>query len=61
MVTACLISTTLTWDGNAFEVSAEEEEEEYDTIDGPSEEDAYLQGEFCYPARIVPFYRSSVL
>ena len=46
MVTACLISTTLAWDGNAFEFDGEEEEEGYDTMDGPSEEDAYLQGEF---------------
>jgi hypothetical protein len=46
MVTACLISTTLTWDGNAFEFDGDEEEEEYDTMDGPSEEDAYLQGQF---------------
>ena len=46
MVTACLISTTLEWDGSAFEFDGEEEEEEYDTMDGPSEEDAYLQGGF---------------
>ena len=46
MVTACLISTTLAWDGDCFEVDGEEEEEEYDTMDGPSEEDAYLQGRY---------------
>jgi len=46
MVTACLISTTLTWDGNAFEFDGEDEEEGYDAMDGPSEEDAYLQGEY---------------
>lgn len=45
MITACLISTALQWDGNAFEFSGEEEERGYDTIDGPSEEDAYLQGQ----------------
>ena len=47
MVTACLISTTLTWDGNTFEFDGEEDEEGYDPMDGPSEEDAYLQGGFC--------------
>lgn len=46
MVTACLIATTSNsnWDGNAFEFDGEDEERGYDTIDGPSEEDAYLQG-----------------
>jgi len=47
MVTACLISTTLSWNGNAFEFNGEEDEEEgYDAMDGLSEEDAYLQGEY---------------
>lgn len=44
MVTACLIATTLEWDGNEFEFDGEDEERGYDTIDGPSEEDAYLAG-----------------
>lgn len=50
MVTACLISTTLNWNKSntalVLESGREEEGEEdgYDTIDGPSEEDAYLQG-----------------
>jgi hypothetical protein len=44
MVTACLISTTSAWDGNAFEFDGDEVED-YDAMDGPSEEDAYLQGE----------------
>lgn len=54
MVTACLISTTLNWneDSDSFVFESEmdgkkeEDEDEYDPIDGPSEEDAYLQGEF---------------
>jgi hypothetical protein len=33
-------------DGSAFEFDGEEEEDKYDTMDGPSEEDAYLQGGF---------------
>jgi len=45
MIMACLIATTLRWDGNELEV-AEEEERGFDSIDGPSEEDAYLRGEF---------------
>ncbi|KZP23754.1 hypothetical protein FIBSPDRAFT_1042612 [Athelia psychrophila] len=45
MITACLIATTLQWDGDESEI-AEEEERAFDTIDGPSEEDAYLRGEF---------------
>lgn len=49
MVTASLISTTLNWDGSAFEFGGEDEEEGYDTIDGPSEEDAYLQGRPLHP------------
>lgn len=43
MITACLIATTLQWDGDESEI-AEEEERAFDTIDGPSEEDAYLRG-----------------
>jgi Inositol hexakisphosphate len=47
MVTACLISTTSSWNGNSFEFNGEEDEEEgYDAMDGLSEEDAYLQGEY---------------
>ncbi|OCH86618.1 hypothetical protein OBBRIDRAFT_890367 [Obba rivulosa] len=54
MVTACLIATTLNWDHAEEDRvlrSAEEQDSEnaldrYDTIDGPSEEEAYLQGEY---------------
>jgi len=60
MVTACLISTTLNWDrSNAalvFESDGDRDVDEegedgangygYDTMDGPSEEEAYLQGGF---------------
>lgn len=56
MVTACLISTTLTWDETNGPLRFAEDEAAvndegpedlgYDTMDGPSEEDAYLQGAF---------------
>lgn len=45
MVTACLISSTMNW--NEEEGSLEQYEptaEIYDSMDGPSEEEAYLQG-----------------
>ncbi|KAH9945040.1 inositol hexakisphosphate-domain-containing protein [Epithele typhae] len=52
MVTACLIATTMNWKHEA-EMSYQEDEErnahsldQYDSIDGPSEEEAYLQGEY---------------
>lgn len=45
MVAACLISTITKWDGKVDSLQFDEEEEiGYDSIDGPSEEDAYLQG-----------------
>lgn len=46
MVTACLISTTMNWKGeeNDFEGQEDPSSTEYDSIDGPSEEQAYLQG-----------------
>ncbi|KAH7884393.1 inositol hexakisphosphate-domain-containing protein [Phlebopus sp. FC_14] len=47
MVTACLISTIMNWSG---EENVERQEEvniiSFDSIDGPSEEEAYLQGEY---------------
>ncbi|KAF8623644.1 hypothetical protein AX17_007344 [Amanita inopinata Kibby_2008] len=47
MVTACLISSTLTWKVQQGERVAETPSLDfYDTIDGPSEEEAYLQGEY---------------
>ncbi|EGO24423.1 hypothetical protein SERLADRAFT_438035 [Serpula lacrymans var. lacrymans S7.9] len=47
MVSACLISTTMNWRGEDH-VDGHEEAmtDDYDTIDGPSEEEAYLQGEY---------------
>ena len=47
MVTACLIATTVNWDMRDDEVPSPEESdgvEIYDSMDGPSEEEAYLQG-----------------
>lgn len=48
MVTACLIASTANW-SKASEVVPSPEETEggeiYDNMDGPSEEEAYLQGE----------------
>ncbi|OBZ72108.1 Paladin [Grifola frondosa] len=52
MVTACLIATTTSWKHDVeplVSLSAEETEsalEQYDSIDGPSEEEAFLQGEY---------------
>ncbi|KAG2071110.1 hypothetical protein BDR04DRAFT_1016893 [Suillus decipiens] len=48
MVTACLISTTMKWQGADDYVDGQEDPDsvEYDSIDGPSEEQAYRQGEY---------------
>lgn len=45
MITACLISSTMHWDGDeASLVMHDPISEIYDSIDGPSEEEAYLNG-----------------
>lgn len=48
MVTACLISTTMNWQGEENYIDEQEDHDsfEYDSIDGPSEEQAYRQGEY---------------
>ncbi|KAG1795306.1 inositol hexakisphosphate-domain-containing protein [Suillus plorans] len=48
MVTACLISTTINWQGEENYIDEQEDPDcvEYDSIDGPSEEQAYRQGEY---------------
>ncbi|KAI9061062.1 hypothetical protein FKP32DRAFT_1576534 [Trametes sanguinea] len=51
MVTACLIATTMTWEHEREDALNDEDQntnalEQYDSIDGPSEEEAYLQGEY---------------
>lgn len=48
MVTACLISTIMNWSGDIHLNDTPDEVEiaAYDAIDGPSEEEAYLQGEY---------------
>ncbi|KAI0360175.1 hypothetical protein OH77DRAFT_1394828 [Trametes cingulata] len=51
MVTACLIATTVTWEHERENLLKDEDQnanalEQYDSIDGPSEEEAYLQGEY---------------
>ncbi|CAL1716907.1 unnamed protein product [Somion occarium] len=48
MVTACLIATVTYWDSLKVSNTPPEiaVEEQYDSIDGPSEEEAYLQGEY---------------
>ncbi|THU84968.1 hypothetical protein K435DRAFT_783557 [Dendrothele bispora CBS 962.96] len=53
MVTACLISTTMNWDGQDPEhiMSLARDDpnasvENFDSMDGPSEEEAYRQGEY---------------
>ena len=50
MVSACLVATIASWDGttdllSAQQFEADTDELPYDTLDGPSEEEAYLQGE----------------
>lgn len=49
MVVACLVASTATWDKSADILPIPEEDsalEVYDSMDGPSEEEAYLQGEY---------------
>ena len=48
MVVACLVASTANWDKTQDTLPSPEENglDVYDTIDGPSEEEAYLQGEF---------------
>ncbi|KAL6297864.1 inositol hexakisphosphate-domain-containing protein [Sparassis latifolia] len=52
MIAACLISTTLSWEHElergllSPKIESEYGLEQYDLIDGPSEEEAYLQGEY---------------
>ncbi|KAH7913592.1 inositol hexakisphosphate-domain-containing protein [Hygrophoropsis aurantiaca] len=47
MITACLISTTMNWRGvDSVDNQEESISANYDSIDGPSEEEAYLQGEY---------------
>ncbi|KAI8980087.1 inositol hexakisphosphate-domain-containing protein [Trametes punicea] len=51
MVTACLIATTTSWEHERENLLKDEERsanalEQYDSMDGPSEEEAYLQGEY---------------
>jgi hypothetical protein len=48
MVTACLIATIDNWTGDEEEEGAHLEDlvsGSYDPLDGPSEEEAYMQGE----------------
>lgn len=49
MVTACLIATTDAWSASGWEGQAgppveDTQDEFYDSLDGPSEEEAYMQG-----------------
>ncbi|KAG6374346.1 inositol hexakisphosphate-domain-containing protein [Boletus reticuloceps] len=47
MVTACLISTIMNWVGDEnVHVAEDMSTLNYDSMDGPSEEEAYLQGEY---------------
>lgn len=43
-VAACLIATTESWQSRDNDPDQEDAIENYDSIDGPSEEEAYLQG-----------------
>ena len=55
MITACLIASSMNLerDDHVSDVSPEGIVEDYDAIDGPSEEEAYLQGihNTLHPAR----------
>ncbi|KAJ7767113.1 inositol hexakisphosphate-domain-containing protein [Mycena metata] len=46
MVAACLISTTMNWHGKVPKYEEDIDSDAYDSMDGPSEEEAYLQGEY---------------
>ncbi|KAF9787481.1 inositol hexakisphosphate-domain-containing protein [Thelephora terrestris] len=51
MVTACLIATTDAWSASGWEGQTDPpvedtQDEFYDSLDGPSEEEAYMQGEY---------------
>ena len=48
MISACLISSTMNWENHMNEAIEEDEMtlDMYDTMDGPSEEEVYLAGEF---------------
>ena len=48
MITACLIATTDAWSvskGQADPPVEDPQDEFYDSLDGPSEEEAFMQGE----------------
>ena len=53
MVTACLISTIINWTGHESGKLGLDDPtmETYDTMDGPSEEEVYLQGTMMITAR----------
>jgi len=51
MISACLVATLSAWDGTKESLAILREQSTnpdlpYDTLDGPSEEEAYLQGEY---------------
>lgn len=51
MVTACLIATTNAWssrEGQTDRPVEDTQDEFYDSLDGPSEEEAYMQGKYSY-------------
>jgi hypothetical protein len=53
MVAACLISTIINWTGHESGKLGLDDPtmETYDTMDGPSEEEVYLQGTMMITAR----------
>lgn len=54
MVTACLISTIMNWVGEeSVDVAEDTSMLNYDLIDGPSEEEAYLQGIYIRPLHLI--------
>ena len=52
MITACLIASTMNWQAETNEQAMVQEDEMtlgfYDSMDGPSEEEVYLSGNFFF-------------
>lgn len=55
MVSACLISTTMHWENGQTDTLDRDDPaaDNYDSMDGPSEEEAYRQGD---PPLIIIFF-----
>ena len=58
MIVACLVATTAKWNKQHQTLPSPDEDslEVYDSMDGPSEEEAYLQGT-QYPQYLLRLFR----